>query len=143
MEFLSYRNTLPRSVWPKSPPQLTEKQQAAKEEYMKLWHEELPKKYQIIEDFNHGYIASLPLKEGIKTLEIGAGLGSHLRYEDLNKQEYYCLEYREEFCKEIRKLLPIAQIKCGDIQSPTSWNAEKYYGSFDRILAIHVLATVS
>lgn len=135
IEFLSYRNPLPRSVWPKKPPLLSQEQIEAREKYMMLWHQELPKKYGIIEKFNHGYVAALPNPNGIKTLEIGAGLGAHCQYEDLKKQEYHCLEYREEFCQEIRKILPANRVVCGDIHTVQPWEA----GTFDRIIAIHVL----
>jgi SAM-dependent methyltransferase len=122
-------------VWPKTPPPLTERQKAAREEFMMLWHQILPKRYGIIEKFNHGYPARLPLKRGAKTLEIGAGLGEHSRHEDLARQEYHCLEYREEFCEQLRKLLPSAQVHCGDIQLRQHWPSS----TFDRIVAIHVL----
>lgn len=135
LEFLSYRKPLGRGVWPKTPPTLSQDQLAAREKYMKLWHEELPRKYGMIEAFNHGFVAKLPPKPGIKTLEIGAGLGSHLQYEDLTLQEYHCLEYREEFCAEIRERLPPYQVWCGDIHSSNVWPPQ----SFDRIIAIHVL----
>ncbi|MGK5085607.1 class I SAM-dependent methyltransferase [Bdellovibrionota bacterium FG-1] len=102
---------------------------------MLLWHQELPKKYGVIEKFNHGFPASLPIKPNWKTLEIGAGIGEHCRYENLDAQEYHCLEYREEFCKEIRKILPPTRVHCGDIHQRQCWDD----GYFDRIVAIHVL----
>ena len=123
------------SVWPKVPPPLSDEQKIAREKYMKLWHELLPKRYGAIEKFNHGYPASLFVKPGSRTLEIGAGLGSHLEYEDLSRQEYHCLEYREEFCAELKRRYPTAQVHCADIQSRQMWN-DKF---FDRIVAIHVL----
>lgn len=135
IEFLSYRNHFPRAVWPKTPPPLTTEQLKAREAYMLLWHQELPKKYGIVEKFNHGYITQLPVPKNCQTLEIGAGLGSHCQYEDLTIQKYHCLEYREEFCEEIRKILPHDQVTCGDIQSKQPWEAN----TFDRIIAIHVL----
>ncbi len=124
------------TLWPKTPPALTAEQTKAREEFMKLWHEVLPKKYGLVEKFNQGYVAQLPLKNGSVTLEVGAGLGEHAKYEDLNKQEYYCLEYREEFCKELRKVFfPTDRVTCGDIQKTQRWAD----ATFDRIIAIHVL----
>jgi SAM-dependent methyltransferase len=102
---------------------------------MMLWHQILPKRYGIIERFNHGYPARLPVKSGAKTLEIGAGLGEHSKHENMARQEYHCLEYREEFCQRLRKLLPSQQVHCGDIQSRQPWPSQ----AFDRVLAIHVL----
>ena len=134
-EFLSYRNQLPAFKWPKIPPTLTAPQQRAREEYMMLWHREVLGKYRAIEAFNHGYVASLPVRPGSRTLEIGAGLGAHVAYENLVVQEYHALEYRAQFCEEIRKVLPAAQVRRGDIQTRQDWPD----GSFDRIVAIHVL----
>lgn len=102
---------------------------------MLLWHQELPNKYAAIEKFNHGYPANLPVKLGTKTLEVGAGIGGHLGYEDLKNQEYHCLEYREEFCTELKKAVPPEQVHCGDIQKRQPWSDQ----FFDRIVSIHVL----
>ena len=121
--------------WPKTPPCLTSEQLIAREKFMMLWHQELPRKYGLVERFNHGFVTSLPCKQGSKTLEIGAGLGEHSRHEDLSMQEYHCLEYREEFCVELRKLLGPERVYCGDIQIRQTWEDR----SFDRIIAIHVL----
>lgn len=100
-----------------------------------LWHRQLTSKYQMIEHFNHGVVARLPVRQGSVTLEIGAGIGGHLEYEDVSRQDYHVLEFREEFCKELRKHLPESRVRCGDIHDRQPWES----GSFDRIVAIHVL----
>jgi ubiquinone/menaquinone biosynthesis C-methylase UbiE len=127
-------NTVKR-IWPKKVPELSPEQLAAREKWMQLWHEILPNKYGVIEKFNHGYPASKQVKEGSKTLEIGAGLGEHAKWEDLNQQDYYFLEYRRSFCESLRKSHPADKVICGDIQAQLNFEA----GSFDRIIAIHVL----
>lgn len=121
--------------WPKKPPTLTPEQKAAREAFMKLWHQELPNKYGVIEKFNHGYVASLPCKAGSRTLEIGAGLGEHSKFEDLRKQDYYSMDYREEFCRELEKRFPKDHVWLGDIHVRQPCED----GSFDRIVAVHVL----
>lgn len=121
--------------WPKRPPELTPVQIQAREAYMRLWHEQLPSKYAAIEKFNHGYPASLPIKAGWKTLEIGAGLGEHAKYENLKDQDYHFLEYRKEFCDEIKKRYPSANVHCADIHDRTPFSD----ASFDRVVAVHVL----
>lgn len=121
--------------WPKVPPKLTPKQLQAREDYMRLWHEELPSKYAAIEKFNHGYPASLPVAKGWKTLEIGAGLGEHAKYEDLTRQEYHFLEYRKEFCDEIKKRFPHLGVHCADIHQRIPFEDH----SLDRVVAVHVL----
>jgi len=72
------------------------------------------------------------------TLEIGAGLGEHLAYEKLTseqEQNYVALELRENMAAEIRKRFPRIQVRVGDCQQ----RLDAPDGSFDRILAIHVL----
>jgi SAM-dependent methyltransferase len=123
------------ATWPKRPPPLTPEQQRAREAFMALWHRELPSKYGLIERFNHGFVSRLPIAEGSRTLEIGAGLGAHSKFEDLKRQDYYCLEYREEFCRELEKLFPPDRVRCGDIQQRQPWPD----GHFDRVVVIHVL----
>ncbi len=121
--------------WPKRPPVLTAEQERAREAFVAVWHQQLPTRYAAIERFNHGSVSGLPIKPGSTTLEIGAGLGAHAKFEDLTRQEYYCLEYREEFCKELRKAFPSNRVVCGDIEQRQPWPA----GFFDRVVSIHVL----
>jgi SAM-dependent methyltransferase len=122
--------------WPKQPPPLSPDQEAAREAFMLAWHERLPTKYAIVERFNHGALARLPPgRERWRTLEIGAGIGGHLAFEDLAHQEYHCLELREEFCTVLRTLPGVAGVHAADIQGRTPFEA----GSFDRVVAIHVL----
>ncbi len=102
---------------------------------MQLWLDELPRRYRMVEAFNHGFIAQLPVPNGSQTLEIGAGLGEHLRFEDLTRQKYFCMDYREAYCRELGRLLPADRILCGDIEQRQPWPD----ASFNRIIAIHVL----
>jgi SAM-dependent methyltransferase len=123
------------TTWPKRPPVLTPEQERAREGFMALWHRELPTKYGMIERFNHGFVSQLPVQPGTRTLEIGAGLGAHSKFEDLKRQEYYCLEYREEFCRELATLFPPDRVLCGDIEQRQPFDD----AFFDRIVIIHVL----
>lgn len=123
------------TTWPKILPQLNDQQKLAREQFMMAWHQELPSKYKMIENFNHGFPASLPIKPGSVTLEIGAGLGAHAAFEDLTHQDYFLMEYREDFCKELRKKFNPEKVVCGDIQKQLPFPAQK----FDRVVAIHVL----
>ncbi len=123
------------TIWPKQPPPLTDAQRRAREEFMRLWHEELPRKYSVIERFNHGYPAALPVEQGWRTLEIGAGLGEHAQHERLDLQDYYFLEYRAEFCEEIAARFGNSKVVCGDIHERQPWPD----GYFDRVVAVHVL----
>jgi SAM-dependent methyltransferase len=130
------RGSSPRvSLWPKRPPALSAEQERAREAFMAAWHQVLPRRYAGIERFNHGSVAKLPIKDGSVTLEVGAGLGAHSKFEDLTRQDYYCLEYRQEFCKELEKLFPPSRVTWGDIEQRQQWED----GFFDRIVTIHVL----
>lgn len=122
-------------IWPKEIPTLSQEQEQAREQWMKLWHDLLPQKYQMVESFNHGYLAGLPIKDGCKTLEIGAGLGEHAQWENLNSQEYVFLEYRKEWCDIVSQKYPNHKVIFGDIQKQLTLENN----SFDRIIAIHVL----
>lgn len=128
-------NRLSTTQWPKTPPPLTEEQKVAREKYMQLWHENLPNRYKAIERFNHGWVSALPRPPGCRTLEIGAGLGAHMKWEELKDQEYFCLEMRESFCNQLASTMPRERVICADIQKGGSFADQ----SFDRIVAIHVL----
>jgi SAM-dependent methyltransferase len=103
---------------------------------MLAWHEELPSKYAFVEKFNHSALAKLPQHPlHFRTLEIGAGIGGHLPFENLERQEYHCLEYRVEFCERLRSLPNVASVVQGSIEETTGFEP----GSLDRVVAIHVL----
>ncbi len=128
------------TAWPKILPPLNPEQQKRSDAFMKLWHEELAARprYGLLEQFNHQF----PIRHsppGFKTtLEIGAGLGEHLVYEKLTPAQaagYYCNEYRENMAAEIRRRFPKVQTVVGDCQQRMDFAD----GTFDRILAIHVL----
>jgi SAM-dependent methyltransferase len=125
------------STWPKKLPTLTAEQDRIRDDFMKHWHEVLPSRYSAIESFNHRY----PLREwtrpsaGCRTLEIGAGLGEHIGYEQLEGIDYYALELREDMAARIRERFPGVKTIVGDIQQALDFPKQ----SFDRIIAIHVL----
>ena len=107
---------------------------------MRLWHVELAgrKRYNGVENFNHGF----PVKHsppGFKTtLEIGAGLGEHLEYETLSDEQqrgYYCNERRENMAAEITRRFPNVKTVIADCQQRLDFPD----GYFDRYIAIHVL----
>jgi len=124
--------------WPKILPPLSPAQKRISDDFMKLWHEVLPSRFGMIDKFNHQF----PLKysrPGFKTtLEIGAGLGEHLRYERLTPEQeenYYANEFRENMAAQIRASHPRVKTVVADCQRPMDF-ADEF---FDRIIAIHVL----
>ncbi len=121
--------------WPKSVPQLTDEQKRIRDDFMRHWLEVLPRRYGAIEKFNHSYPLRTYSASCRKTLEIGAGRGEHLRYENLQSQQYVALELRPELGDTVRSSFPAAHVVIGDCQE------EIYFPDhyFDRVLAIHVL----
>jgi len=124
--------------WPKRLPVLNDEQARVREDFMKYWHEVLPRRYGAIERFNHRYplrrCSSAPAGVA-RVLEIGAGLGEHIGYEQLNGVQYHALELREEMAEQIRARFPQVRTIVGDVQKGLEFPA--HY--FDRVIAIHVL----
>jgi SAM-dependent methyltransferase len=121
--------------YPKVPPPLNAEQLEAREGFMRQWHETLPVRYGMIERFNHVGAFRWPVPEGCRTLEIGAGLGAHLEFEDLKRQVYTVNELRAEWAETIRARFPGIKVLVGDVQL----GLDCPDNSFDRIIAVHVL----
>lgn len=112
---------------------LTEEQRQIQSDWLRRYHERLPTEYRRIARFNHEYPAQ-SARAG-RTLEVGAGLGDHLRYEDLATQEYHAVELRESMADAIRRDFPTATTVIADCQEHLPYED----ASFDRAIAIHVL----
>lgn len=122
--------------WPKILPVLTDEQKQIKEKFMVQWLEVLPVRYSIIEKFNHsGAFKKDKISSAYRTLEIGAGLGAHMKFENIASGEYYALEVRPDMAEQLRKRFPDAKVVVGDIQKKVDFPE----GYFDRIVAVHVL----
>jgi len=105
---------------------------------MRYWHEVLPRRFGMIEKFNHSYPVKHAPARFDRTLEIGAGRGEHLLYEHLSpaqRSEYCCLELRPNMCEAIRERFPDIRVIEADCQRRIDFPD----GFFDRLLAIHVL----
>ena len=75
------------------------------DDFMKLWHEVLPRRFGIVEIFNQNFPVRHSPAGFRTTLEIGAGLGEHLHYEKLTPEQehnYHALDLRENMAAEIR-----------------------------------------
>ena len=97
------------SIWPKVIPALTPEQKAISDDFMRYWHEVLPKRFSLLDDFNHGYAVKEAPEYFTTTLELGAGLGTHLQYERLTPEQernYVALELRENMAEKIRARFP-------------------------------------
>jgi SAM-dependent methyltransferase len=123
--------------WPKVRPNLSDEQIAVMEDwYGQFLGETLPSKYGWIFRFNHRY-AARSAAPGARTLEVGAGNGDHLAFEDWTDQgEYVGIELRQNLTRELdRTHFPNARVIVGNCQEGIQFPDD----SFDRVLAIHVL----
>jgi SAM-dependent methyltransferase len=128
--------TIERFKWPKALPALPSRQQAIADEFMHHWHQVLPRRYGAIEKFNHNYpLRHLPVGKKWRTLELGAGIGTHLESEPLDRQEYHCIELRPDMADEIRRKYPSVVTVTGDCQQRIPYS--DHY--FDRVVVVHVL----
>lgn len=124
--------------WPKTPPPLTGEQQAAHDSFMKQWHEILPQRYGVVEKFNHLFPVQNTRPGFHRTIEVGAGLGEHLRYERLSPEQessYNAVELRTNMAERLRAKHPHISVIVGDCQDRLPFPD----GHFDRYVAIHVL----
>jgi ubiquinone/menaquinone biosynthesis C-methylase UbiE len=120
--------------WPKPFPELTEEQHRIRDDFMKYFHEIYSDSYGAVAKFNHTY--PLPSgRPGIRTLEVGAGLGEHLDFEDATEQDYVALELRDEMAAVITEKHPEVSTIVGDVEA----GLDVPDASFDRVVAIHVL----
>jgi SAM-dependent methyltransferase len=125
-----------RFKWPKAVPPLSGGQEAIADDFVKRWHDILAKRYSSIERFNHTYpLRRIPEGTHWRTLELGAGIGGHLEFEPLDRQEYHCIELREIMGKELRRRYPTVTTVTGDCQKRIPYED----GYFDRVVVIHVL----
>jgi len=120
--------------WPKELAPLSDEQEQIRDQFVRRWLEVLPGRYQAIERFNHGYPAATA-RPGTRTLEIGAGVGARLAWEDAGTQEYHAVELRPELAEELRSRHPEVKTITGDRQRELPFED----GFFDRVLAVHLL----
>jgi SAM-dependent methyltransferase len=124
--------------WPKILPPLTLEQKQISDAFMKLWHQELPRRFGLIESFNHRFPVKQSRAGFVTTIEIGAGLGEHILYEKLTPEQernYYAVELRDNMVSEIRRRFPNVRTVTGDCQARLDFED----GFFDRYIGVHVL----
>lgn len=123
------------AVWPKQLPELTPEQLAIRDDYMAYFYSEVyTARFGLIQRFNHTF-AARSFQPGLRTLDLGAGLGEHLDFEDGRRGDYVALELRPEMAAEIEQRYPYVTTISGDVARGLEFET----GHFDRVLAIHVL----
>jgi ubiquinone/menaquinone biosynthesis C-methylase UbiE len=127
-----------KQKWPKTFEPLSAQQEWISDDFVKYWHEVLPKKYGIINKFNHSYVIENQPREFLSTLEIGCGDGEHISYEVLNHvqiQNYVATDIRQNMVDAFKQNHKHIACVVGDIETTLPYPE----GSFDREIAIHVL----
>jgi SAM-dependent methyltransferase len=123
------------TTWPKQVPDLTPEQSAIRDDYMNYFDSQIyTTRFGAIQRFNHAYALRTAAPD-LRTLDVGAGLGEHLDFEDGRRGDYVALELRPEMAAELRRKYPYVTTVTGNVEEGLSFDT----GAFDRILAIHVL----
>jgi len=126
------------SKWPKILPPLDPVQKGINDDFMRHWHEIFPERFSFADRWNHHYVMKRTRPGFRRTLEVGAGLGEHLCFEELSpdqEQDYVALELRANMAEKIRGRFPRVEVRVADIQERLDYPD----GYFDRIIAVHVL----
>jgi ubiquinone/menaquinone biosynthesis C-methylase UbiE len=126
------------SKWPKQFPPLSAEDKRISDDFMEHWHDVFPNRYSIADRFSQLYVVRRRPARFDRTLEIGAGLGEHLKHEILTGEQernYVALDLRENMVARLRQNCPKIQTHVGDCQERLNFPD----GYFDRIIAIHVL----
>ena len=131
-----------RDKFPKQLPPISKEDQDICDDFMKVWHEKLDgdKRYSLIESFNHKYSTNSPhyyamRQKHIRTLELGAGIGNQISYEDLSHQDYYAVEIRENMILALQQSYPLVKTVKGSVEDRFDFSDD----FFHRVNVVHVL----
>ena len=118
--------------WPKDRAPLTEDQEAIMADWINEFLTSVkPSKFAWVSGFDHRFTAR-SYRPGLRTLEIGAGTGTHLPFEPAG--DYIALEASADLADQIPRRDGLTVV-VGDCEEPLPWDE----GTFDRVLAIHLL----
>ncbi len=131
------RNDKAPPRWPKQLPELTDEQERIRGDFYRLWLDELPRKNLLkpVDWFHHRYPSKRPPPEGGRTLEVGAGFGNQVQYEDLSRQHYVTVDLREEMIETLHERFPEVEGHVADVSKSLPFGDD----DFDRVLAVQVL----
>jgi ubiquinone/menaquinone biosynthesis C-methylase UbiE len=123
------------SQWPKQLRDLSTEQLEIRDDYMAYFYEHVyTARFGALQKFNHTY-AARTAGPSLRTLDVGAGLGEHLEFEDGRQGDYVALELRPEMAAQLQRKYPYVTTVNGNVEQGLQLEA----GRFDRVLAIHVL----
>ncbi|HXW34867.1 MAG TPA: class I SAM-dependent methyltransferase [Acidimicrobiales bacterium] len=119
-------------TWPKSRPVLTAEEQAVVDDWVEVFLTTLKdSRFASVNKFDHSFPAR-SASATLRTLEIGAGTGSHVGFEPSG--EYVALEASEELASQIPRREGLSVV-VADCEQRLPWDDDW----FDRVLAIHIL----
>lgn len=119
-------------AWPKSRSTLSEEQEAIAADWAKYFLGTVrTSRFDRISRFDHQFSAS-SATDGLRTLEIGAGAGTHVPFEPSG--DYIALDRSDDLAPEIPRRERLSVV-LADCEEGLPWRDN----SFDRVLAIHVL----
>jgi SAM-dependent methyltransferase len=119
-------------TWPKVREDITNEQSAIMADWINQFLTEVkPSRFEWLTRFDHTFTVRSSLA-GRRTLEIGAGTGTHLPYEP--DGEYVALEASSQLAAQI-PLRDGLSVVIADCEQRLPWEDD----SFDRVLAIHLL----
>lgn len=124
--------SIPEVSWPKHRPDLTQEQSAVMADWINEFLTEVkPSHFAWLTGFDHRFTVR-SYAPGLRTLEIGAGTGTHLPHEP--KGDYVALEASDDLAAQIPRRQGLSVI-VADCEERLPWDDD----SFDRVLAIHLL----
>jgi SAM-dependent methyltransferase len=124
--------------WPKPVTTQTDEQRRISDDWMQHFHQICDSRFSAVAKFNHRYVVDHSPKGFLSTLDVGAGLGEHINYEQLDAKQlaaYVALELRHNMANVIRQQWPAIQVCEADCQKRMPFQDDH----FDRVIAIHVL----
>ena len=125
------------TAWPKKVIQLTPEQARTKSDWESYWLGDGIQRYSFVERFNERVFSSLQMGDvpRKRTLEIGPGKGNFVTRYLKPGEEYFCVDRREDFCRDLAPVVSEGHAVCADVQEKMPFDD----GFFDRIIAVHIL----
>jgi len=122
--------------WPKTVKPLSDEQKVISDDFIKYCQDVFHKQWSMLDRFNSTYLVrNMHIADGMRTLELGAGNGDHLEYEDLDRQEYWVNDRRASQIDLIQSRFPNVKAIHSDCQE----GFDVPDSHFDRIIANNVL----